>query len=128
MAAESYADALLDAPIIETTGETMAAENARPYLDTEAPTAEEAAELVRALMGAGTVERLDLLHDALRSAFRRGQAAERLESDRLATAAAERFAREARELVEAHAATFSAEHQDRARAQLEQDARPWWER
>lgn len=126
MSAETYADQLLAAPLIESTGETMSAEGCRPYLDTDRPTEDEAAALVAQMMGAGTVARLDLLLDALRAAYRRGQAAERQESDRLAGQAAARFAEAAQALALEHAASFSAAHLERERVQVEHDARPWF--
>ena len=109
MSADSFADVLLDAPMI--TGETMSAETARPFLDTLEPTAEESAALLRELLAAGTVARLDALHDALRAAYRRGRAAERSDVAQLA---------------ESSVATFQAALAQRSREQAAQADLPWY--
>lgn len=107
-------------------GDTVATGADRPYRDTEEPTNAEAAALVRELMGAGVVDRLDMVLDALRAAYRRGQAAERTASDRLAAEAAAAFAADAQALAARHAGQFAQAHQDRAAALAAHDALPWY--
>lgn len=74
------------------------------------PTTGQAAALVREVMGAGTVARLDLVHGALLAAFRAGRAAEQAEVQRLA---------------QQHATAFTAAVAQRANDQAELAARPW---
>ena len=128
MSGQSFADQLLEAAVIDLNGSTDGGSTmGRPYMDTDRPTAEEAAELHRELLGAPTVARLDMLLDALRMAYRRGQAAERRDTEQLATDAAARFASEAQELAARHAQEFSAAHTVRARQLAEHDALPWFQ-
>lgn len=110
--------------VLEHQGDTMA--DVRPFMDTEEPAQAEAAQLHRELLGLGTVERMDALLDALRAAYRRGRAAERQDSARLAAQAAARFAAEAQRLAEEHAEQFHAAHTERAQQQAERAARPWY--
>lgn len=70
---KSYADQLLAAPTI--TGENVA------QVDTAEPTVREAAELIRASGGLGTVARLDYVHAALCAAYARGRAIATAEAD-----------------------------------------------
>ncbi len=92
------------------------------------PTHKEAADLYWAAMNAGTVERVDLIHQALLSAYRRGENAERINGEQLAAQAAARFAADAERLAREHARDFADEHARRAKACAERDARPWWSR
>jgi hypothetical protein len=89
------------------------------------PTTAEAAALVDALMGAGTVGRLDLVHQALRNAYLRGRADVRVESQEICTRAAQRFADAAQRLAQTHAEEAVTE---RASVEAERAALPWSER
>lgn len=84
-----------------------------PYLATAEPDIAEAANLLQRILASGAVARLDLLHDALTIAHRRGRAAERAEVQRLA---------------HEHAAEFVAAVTARADAEFRADARAWCER
>jgi hypothetical protein len=92
------------------------------------PTTAEAAALVDALMGAGTVGRLDLVHQALRNAYLRGRADVRVESQEICTRAAQRFADAAQRLAQTHAEEFVAAVTERASVEAERAALPWSER
>lgn len=116
-------------------GEAVAQHDVRPYLDTQEPSNTEAAELVQALMGAGTVARLDLIHDALRAAYRRGRAAEHVAVARLAdehaamfTAAAQQQAAAVDQLAQLHAGLFTDAVAQRGQEQDARDALPWHQR
>lgn len=74
-----------------------------PCLATAEPTIAEAARLIDRLLASGSVARLDLAHDALTVAFRRGRAAERRDVNALAVEHAEQFANAVRERAEAEA-------------------------
>jgi hypothetical protein len=84
-----------------------------PYLATDEPTIAEAARLLQRILASGAVARLDLLHDALRIAHRRGRAAERSEVQRIATE---------------HAAAFVGAVTARTDAEFRDDAQSWCER
>lgn len=92
------------------------------------PTAQEAAALVDALMGAGTVGRLDLVHQALRSAYLRGRADVRLEAQEICTRAAQKFADAAQRMAQVHAEDFVAAVTERATVEAQRAALPWSER
>lgn len=74
-----------------------------PCLATGEPTIAEAARLLDRLLASGSVARLDLAHDALTVAFRRGRAAERRDVNALAVDHAEQFANAVRARAEAEA-------------------------
>jgi hypothetical protein len=108
-----------DAVIITGTVHTIVGERTTvqrhepdPYPATGEPTISEAANLLAKILASGAVARLDLMHDALTIAHRRGRAAERAEVKTLA-----------REHVEAFAAAVTA----RSDAEFRRDARPWYE-
>jgi hypothetical protein len=89
------------------------------------PTAEEAARLVTAIMGAGTVGRLDTVHEALRDAYMRGRADVRAEAQELCVRAAQRFADEAQRMAMTHAQEFVQSVADQATSEEEITRLPW---
>jgi len=92
------------------------------------PTSQEAATLVDALMGAGTVGRLDLVHSALAAAYRRGRSDVRAEAQELCRRAAQKFADEAQQLAWQHAGEFVNSVTERAVADRDRAALPWPDR
>lgn len=99
-----------------------------PYLATDEPTIAEAATLLSTILSVGAVARLDLLHDALTVAHRRGRASERLEASQLARSAATAFAAEAQRLADEHAERFAQQHAERGAAEAAWHALPWCDR
>lgn len=93
--------------------EALAPSSTDPYLATDEPTIAEAATLLSNILASGAVARLDLLHDALTVAHRRGRAAERAEVQRIA---------------HEHAGAFVAAVVARADAEFRHDALPWYRR
>jgi len=152
----TFADALLAAPVINTGGTTDVQQGANtdrpaitaerltdalellssgaappstdPYLATDEPTIAEAATLLSSILSVGAVARLDLLHDALTAAHRRGRALERREASQIARDAAARFAAEAQRLADEHAESFTQQVDDRGVAEAAWHALPWVER
>ena len=92
------------------------------------PTAQEAAELVEALMGMGTVSRLDTVHAALLTIYRRGRSDVRDEAQELCRRAAQQFADAAQKLAWDSANRFVESVTERAAADHEVEALPWPER
>lgn len=92
------------------------------------PTAQEAAELVEVLMGMGTVSRLDTVHAALLTIYRRGRCDVRDEAQELCRRAAQRFADAAQKMAREHAEQFVQSVTERAMADHEAEALPWPER
>lgn len=92
--------------------EAIAPSSTDPYLATGEPSIAEAAKLLSSILSSGAVARLDLLHDALTVAHRRGRAAER--------AAVQRIAHE-------HAGAFVAAVAARTAAEYRRAALPWCE-
>lgn len=84
--------------------------------------------MVDALMGAGTVGRLDLVHQALRNAYLRGRSDVRVESQEICTRAAQKFADEAQRMAQVHAQEFVAAVAERVTVEAERAALPWSER
>lgn len=92
------------------------------------PTAADAAALICAVAGVGTVRRLDAVHAALRAAYSAGRAAERREAHRIAERAAEDFAEQARHLAAQHADAFAESVARRGEELNELEGLPWPER
>src|SRR5690348_1832301 len=92
------------------------------------PTVADAAALITAIMGSGTVGRLDTLHQALVAAYRRGRSDVREEAQELCRRAAQKFADEAQKMAWAHANAFIDSVTERAAADCEAQALPWPER
>jgi len=109
VSAQRLAAAIVGSP---GDGEAGALPSTDPYLATDEPGIAEAANLLSRILASGAVARLDLLHDALTAAHRRGRAAERAEVQRLA---------------HEHAGAFVAAVVARTDAEFRRDARAWCE-
>src|SRR5690349_15834684 len=92
------------------------------------PTAAEAAALITAMMGAGTVGRLDTLHGALTAAYRRGRADVRGEAQELCRRSAQKFVDATQRLVMEHTQEFLQRVDERTEADLETATLPWPDR
>lgn len=93
-------------------GDNAVQDNPPEIAATGEPTIAEAARMLRLILASGAVARLDLLHDALVVAHRRGRLAERAEVERLALDAVE---------------SFSSALADRCDVEFRRDARAWCE-
>jgi len=100
-------------PTPDAVRRVVEAPSTDPYLATDEPTIAQAANLLQKILASGAVARLDVLHDALMIAHRRGRAAERAEVQRIA---------------EEHAAAFAAAVVERADREFRDDSRAWCER